>query len=571
MHVMLLFLSITRGEDSEKEYISDLKDCSIKGVKTSDAPTRYFLQYTMQQGTSIDKIVCVTSEQAYAGEFLAYQKMVKEYCVECNMEVPEIVNVAYDFEMENPGNKKQYEPTEKIKKLYDGIVKEIRSNDKVYIDYTGGFRDISFLMTVLIRYLEFIGATCEKIIYSNFQERKIVDIHYIYELIHIVNGISEFMQNGNSTLLRKAILDKKNIIQKYPEIIQLLDAMKDFSDMIALCIVDKKREDVLDKLYQAINAVHKIDVDMGAEEEIVINMLQGLLEEIQKKLLLNSREQKFSYLKIIRWCLDNNMIQQAITFYIEKVPEIYYEKNRIDWIGTKEIDNISSAEYSKQFYDILYDEIGKEEEEVAFIAMLNKISEESNINRYIVESYVRGGTETKKIKEGLQRICNYLNQRFLAGGKKFPVHTNQSIYEWADKKITGKTYDKAWNQIKNDVTLCAMFFRNEIPADIDKKKTDKRSVTYAKKIRSIKLLNEKQEYFYGKINNKDLQEILEYYLVLKVIRNQINHASESKKEDIQVVKDYLREKNKGYSAEIQVDNIKNILEMALDKTEELVL
>ena len=84
-------------------------------------------------------------------------------------------------------------------------------------------------------------------------------------------------------------------------------------------------------------------------------------------------------------------------------------------------------------------------------------------------------------------------------------------------------------------------------------------------------MNEKQEYFYGKINNKDLQEILEYYLVLKVIRNQINHASESKEEDIQVVKDYLREKNKGYSAEIQVDNIKNILEMALDKTEELVL
>ena len=58
-----------------------------------------------------------------------------------------------------------------------------------------------------------------------------------------------------------------------------------------------------------------------------------------------------------------------------------------------------------------------------------------------------------------------------------------------------------------------MLFGIELP--------EKKEDTYQKKLRGICALDKIEENVFGAISNADLKEILEYYLVLKIIRNQI--------------------------------------------------
>lgn len=70
-----------------------------------------------------------------------------------------------------------------------------------------------------------------------------------------------------------------------------------------------------------------------------------------------------------------------------------------------------------------------------------------------------------------------------------------------------------------------------------------------------------------------MKEILEYYLTLKIIRNQINHANENEEDGngIEAVEKYLKQEQRGYTTEIRSENIKTLLQKAIDKSEQLCL
>lgn len=464
MNIMLLFLSEYKNGAVEALYQSDLANIKIMGTQTSYAPTRYLLQYVkLNKSENVDKILCITSKLLKENGLEQYKEMVAEYCCNNDLYQPEIVSIAYDFDPDEANLEREYELSDKVNQLYQGIVEEVTKiipKDEqihLYVDYTGGLRDVNLFMIVLIRYLEFMQMKCEKVIYSNLYEKKIVSLDYVYQLFHVINGISEFIRSGSSALLQETVLSNEEMAQKYPQIKKLLDTMQEFSNMITLCVVDNNIEKVLQQLRESIDAVQRMDVSESDETEIAISMLKNLLKEIQEKLLLD-QSQQLSYLQIIKWCLGNNMLQQAITFYIEKVPKIYYENKLINWIETEENGEVPEHdEYSKQFYTTLYDNI---------------------------------------------------------------------------KKTSGVN-------------------------------------TYQKKLNSICALSTEGNSF-GSISNSDLKEILEYYLVLKVIRNQINHANEEESEGIKAVEKYLTENRKGYSTFIEVNNIKTILNKAVSKTEELI-
>lgn len=573
MNIMLLFLSDYKEKNQEIVYKNDLIQTEITGIQTSDAPTKYFLQYIKQKkNESFDKIFCITSNKVYQNGLAQYKEMVAKYCADNGLHQPEIVSIPYDFNLEKPDEEVNYDLSHKVNNLYQGLIEKIEKMGKneeihMYIDYTGGLRDISFLMVVLMRYLEFVGLHCEKVIYSNFIDKEIVSIDYIYQLFHVINGISEFIQSGSSVLLRDTVLHNEEIEKKYPPIKELLDAMNEFSNMIALCVVDNNLDKVLKKLENAIVSVRQINVLEGTEDELAISMLKNLLGEIEKKLLLGGTE-SLSYLQIIKWCLSNNMIQQAITFYIEKIPKIYYDTKLIDWIDGESKGLPGHDEYSKQFYDILYDEVGKNSLLETFRELISKMAETSgtaDVNQFLNEYQgILAKEEIKKIREAEKRIEEYLDLRYLYGNGR-STRSNSKIFMEMDTKINANTREKAWNAINSNKSVQLMILENKV---IDTQKEN----TYQKKLTAIHALDEADENAFGNISNADLKEILEYYLTLKIIRNQINHASENddENEGIQSVAEYLKQNQKGYSTEIKIENIKTIIGMAIDKTEQLI-
>lgn len=575
MNIMLLFLSEHKDGDRAKEAVfqSDMADIEIKGIQTSDAPTKYFLQYVKQnKGKILDKIFCITSKMVKNNGLEQYKKMVAEYCRNNNLHQPEIVEIPYDYQPGMANEDIKYTLSDKVKQLYQGIVDNLanESTEKeihIYIDYTGGLRDVNLFMVVLIRYLEFTQMKCEKVIYSNLNDKEIVSIDYIYQLFYVINGISEFLQSGNSSLLRETILSNEEIAKKYPYIKELLDSMNEFSDMMALCAVDSNMDTVLNKLYNSIEEVQKMKVSESKETEIAISMLKNLLKEIQKKLFLDQSKQ-LSYLQIIKWCLSNNMIQQAITFYIEKVPKIYYDNNLIVWINEESKGLTGHDEYSRQFYDILYDEIGKQNKEVQMLEVFQKIVKEIPTQRLRTnpDTLLRrfGGQleqdEIRKISNGVKNVLIYLNIKY---GSYRKTEMDNDMYEYLKQKVGETTdFEKTCNKICNDYNVQRFLLDNQM---VEKENT------YLKKLRSICMLDYNEENSFSNMNNRDLKEILEYYLVLKVIRNQINHASKDANEGKKAIDKYLNENEREYTTEIEICNIKTILKKAIDKTEQLIL
>lgn len=563
---MLLFLSKYQDKkDAELlDYQSDLSDVQIQGIQTSEAPTKYFLEYLRKNGENLDKILCIISKEVEdRGDFQRYEAMVKEYCKQNKIQSPEMLKFSY----EDIGGKDvtKIPLVEKISKLYEDIVKEIEAGDKVYIDYTSGLRDISFLMVVLIRYMEFIGASCEKIIYSNLSEKRIYSINYVYDLFHVINGISEFMQNGSSVLLQKAFERKEKIQEQYPQVRELLEAMNEFSDMMALCIVDRNIDDVLKKLRIAIEKVQNMEKSIAAEDELAVRMLKNLLSQIQQKLLVDEKQNTFSYISIIRWCVENNMIQQAITFYIEKIPELYYKYELLDKIETESEPKLGQSEACQQFYEILYNKILPTEDEE-----FNKFKEilcetKGHTKSYVLSSQVLEDCEGKctkaeweKFKLAIKRMQEFL--RVKQGST--PKLLSGQFCEKMRLEVNAKTPTGSWNSIVANDWRIKCFLENKFIEKENRKGKD----TYEKKISALQELSkEPQAHQYGKIANQDLRELMEYYLILKVLRNQINHATET--DEIQCVQEYLKEEHKGYTTEINIKNIKTILNQALDKLE----
>lgn len=106
------------------------------------------------------------------------------------------------------------EDEEKISDRAAQVYRQIAAEDciggengaRVYIDYTGGLRDINFLMTAIIRYLEYRGASCREIVYSSFnrdnrEKNEICSLGCIYDMYQLLNGVQQFVDTGNAELL----------------------------------------------------------------------------------------------------------------------------------------------------------------------------------------------------------------------------------------------------------------------------------------------------------------------------------------------------------------------------------
>ena len=68
--------------------------------------------------------------------------------------------------------------------------------------------------------------------------------------------------------------------------------------------------------------VGEIRDDIDKSSKIVL--LRKMIPIIKNKFMVDSSD--INYCKIIEWCLENGLLQQALTIYIEKFQSIFFEK-----------------------------------------------------------------------------------------------------------------------------------------------------------------------------------------------------------------------------------------------------
>lgn len=210
---------------------------------------------------------------------------------------------------------------------------------KLHVDLTGGMRHVNMMMLELTRLLEYSGLNVEKVIYSNYNSDthtgRVEEVQNVYDLFQLMAGVEEFVNFGSVRALENYYKDKRANLSA--PLNRLLDAMKDFADAIKLCHYVK--------FNKAIINLHDAVKDFKPTDDVEDVLMTTFIARIRKDYadLIFPREK--DDLRVIRWCLDNDYLQQALILYTERIPEYLGKNGLITW-------SAAQTEKPKPFFDL---------------------------------------------------------------------------------------------------------------------------------------------------------------------------------------------------------------------------
>ena len=573
---MLLFLSkyTIKNEDSEKlkndenhiiieddkpyySYITDNDNnkLTFSGCHTNDAPARFLLKLAEHNEEPIDKIFCIVSKDVYNTKLPQLENKSSKLKLEkgktafdrfsalIKNEVEpsiEIIPIYYDFDPNN----EDFDPKDKPTYIYNQI-KPGDIGKLIYIDYTGGLRDSSLFMIALIRYLEFRGIVCKDIIYSDYfsEPKTIRNIRYIYDMFDMINGVSEFVGTGNARQL--VDLQKKLENTTNNDIVKtFVDNLPDFSNAIAICDVSK----IQTTIESISNAINTLENDTS--DDIFVQMFKTLIPTVKEKLYIDKTPP--SILDLSQWCLENNMLQQAVTIYNEKILSYYILNNYEDF--KNELKN--PIQKYKDYKDI--HEKYKN---------LSKIWDEFNDSDGKRKKY------TKQISDYIDAEIAKIHSHY-KGFEVDNIKDYSLIVYKALKKIENQYTDTKTDGLSKDILREAPKFQDFMASFMDNKdifiKCIKDKIT--KDIKPIFSLQELEK------TNGKLWQAMKYYHAIKILRNNINHVSGDVGSMNETMQAYLEEKGLGDTAiaagetfkfKLEKDFISETLKNAIEFSKEI--
>lgn len=580
-NVLLLFLSVyipkkkEDGMEKGYKYKYDNKENGkeeiFNGRQTNEAPVNCLISLAEADAKihnrkkAFDKILCIGTKEVFENKawegkttYQLFEERLKAYCKKQNINSDfEICRIEYNMKDEEKND-----PTTERRAMYIyGQISDalnIKSPEKkktyVYVDYTGGFRDISFLMTSIIRYLEFADIECKKIVYSNLSKsdeskNRIYELNCIYDMYQMINGVSEFVSTGNAVQLGK-LFEKENT----PD---LINAIIEFSNSMAVCDMSK--------IDQTVNDMAKLTEEVQEEHNSVYyEMFQSMIPMIREKMRLKEvvKQGKINYPVLIDWCTDNGLIQQATTLYVEKMPFYYNEKGLLkDYVCVEKVVPTQGAtKESTAFYRELYAVFkDNEREEEDFLSYIREIWDEIK----------KSGTDADKLQKLHEKIN--MSDKFEAAGKRL-LDILKDGYDLTGKSKNSRKYEEIGVKQKN-VTA----FMNTVTGQgkgiryycLTGDKSSSQEKTIRNKVKALKNLEDRElssEEDYNKLYHPML-----YYLPMKMLRNRMNHASNSLTDDDRAGIEYLASKGIHFMKEgtdinaedaqfeLDIDTIKEII------------
>ncbi len=236
--------------------------------------------------------------------------------------------------------------------LLPEILGRVDSNNVIYLETTGGFRDTVTDLMQLSQVLTYQGTRVERAVYSNFHARpkQVEDVPHSYRSFDLISGLNEFQRYGSVESLKRYF----SPFEEQPrEVRELISSMENVFDAISMC-----RIDALDRYARRfrmrLQAIQEPESPAGQDP-----LLRMMLPIFQEK--FHTLESTYYHLE---WCLNNRLFQQALTIYTDCVPKYLMKKgyltvtmnadNYLNWTDD-EVDNsrgainsITDSEYRKR-------------------------------------------------------------------------------------------------------------------------------------------------------------------------------------------------------------------------------
>ncbi|QNU65527.1 TM1812 family CRISPR-associated protein [Ruminiclostridium herbifermentans] len=375
-NIMILFLSNVRPvKNNLKKYPYKYTETNenhnynfdIKGVQTNEAAVKTVIQllhesqkklstvYMLCTKTVLDEIKGLEEKHK---EF--FERRIKEFCEDNKYSCPKFEKIDYD---ESSKGEKVFN---EIINMANKIDEDYNSSDiTVYADMTGGMRNSSMLMLSIMRLLQYKGIKIEKVLYSNWspdtgetymeiisnedknsvckqnddkQKYNTIDnITDIYKINNLIAGAEEFVKFGSAQTLTEYFQIFINNNPTSP-LSLLIDAMNNFSENLKLCRYGYFKESI-DKLKDCINNYRR-----NALNDINEKIFYLFLSTIKKEYDLLLKQDRTD-LDIISWCIEKGYLQQALTLYVEKVPDFIYS-NLFPSLDDKELKIVEKSCWS---------------------------------------------------------------------------------------------------------------------------------------------------------------------------------------------------------------------------------
>ena len=323
-NIMLLFLSEMHFKDNNKyqhtKYVLDdgtVLDC----VQTNESAVRYLMHSLQAKGETLDDIFLFSTNRvrekvAVKDDQENFTILTHEECFEKRLQAefashsPAIHITPYD----------ESEPVEESIRRVASMAEEIKKYQKqhadepivLHADMTGGFRHASMMMLAVMQLLKYYHIQIGRVVYSNYLQKKIEDVTEVHRMFTLVSGADEFVRFGSVQAIRE-YFSQVPATQQSQSLRELLQAMQEFSDAIAIC-----RTGLIDQAVQELNT--KIETfwnswDKNLQENVFVQIIETIRDEYGALIQGNN-----SQLDIIEWCLDKGFLQQAMTLCTEWLP-----------------------------------------------------------------------------------------------------------------------------------------------------------------------------------------------------------------------------------------------------------
>ncbi len=562
MNIMIASLSPVIGEKGEIKYwYGNKEDKYVEGIQTNEAATKYFIKYLSDKGESLDRILYLVSNKVkteksavYRGEEEKitsenfYKKRIEEYCKENNYKIPKNFFKPFDVDESN--------------RIPDRLLEEINDINKnneltVFIDTTGGPRTTSTILQLLIKFLTYKNIKVGMALYSDIiiqinkvenETKKIGKIQMVdtYDVLRVLDGVNQFVTTGQCSILQEAFKEEDT-----PEIKALLSTMESFTNEILLCQTDKL-DSILSNMKKQL-----IDVERNKFEKNTLILFSQFIPIIREKFFGSSDRESTDYISITRWCIDNGLIQQALTIYTEKIPVFILNKiiSKYKFTETKKkkLKPNSSKEASVLYEDLLDMQT---EEDLAINELKRKNMRDLSVSQILeIENIcidrLKKAINASRVVEKSQHIdfskflrickennspknCKKIVEIIKKGETTFNTIVDFSMIKNVDPNIDDiirAAYEevdldkKFINRIINNEDSLRAFlnFPAKVKNTIQKKLITIDNIEIFVKSSAITLREE--------VKKNDLQNILRDYLYVKTVRNMINHALENQEDN----------------------------------------
>ena len=542
---IILFLSDLKdgatGKDYHHQNDKDKRN-PIPGVQTNDAPVRYLLR----SNGAVEEVICVVTEKARSA-LAHFEQVVHE---------------------EAPGAKVVEIPYEEKQSFSDvaipAILAEAERGDEIYLDVTGGFRNANMHLLLLSRVLSYKGIRTAGAVYSNLWTSTVEDVSHLFRLFDLVDGMQELTSLGNAQTLRRYYEAEPGT--QDPDVKDVIDCMARLTEDITLCHTAQIKQ----RMDEFNHAMEKARECSDPLMRVLLDVFRATFGE------------EMTTPGLVRWCVNNDMIQQALTVYTEHIPdvimggEILRRGSSVKNVSKKEYENQAAVQFLRDFLT-LSDRPSPKEARAANLR--------NQLHEYVVY----------RKEEILQWIWNQTNQTTLAPPAEIAAGVENLVLvarlaypnghfnaSWADglppekarlRELEERFERNAPGRVRGFINHVRTFSRNELDClleeDIPAGSTGSGShiQSYIRTLRDLPELLPGSGYE-AACSFEQLAQISRDYLYIKALRNMANHANDKPTDDQDELMSYLMEYGYTHPAGASLSDIKDAILAALDNLHE---